>query len=279
MSTRAIRVCGVVVATMLVYNASAETIPVNSFRDMWGEPAAVKTVKSRYNERLMIDRGGVAESVGLDGTDWHIGFIDYRDGQTYVIGYAQNFKRVLAGYEGWMWGLYAYEMNYDEDLTPDDVFIVQDVLGDGIGALTDGEWVPGGDDVVYDANDVLFGPGQVRGDVSQLPAYGGSRYLPMMTISDVLAPITGDLNGDGFVGLDDLDIVLNAWNQSVPPGDPLADPTGDGFVGLADLDIVLNNWNAGTPPVESAGVPEPGAMALLLTCALSLLRMPRCQRA
>ncbi len=65
--------------------------------------------------------------------------------------------------------------------------------------------------------------------------------------------ITGDLDGDGFVGINDLNIVLGSWNQSVPPGDPLADPSGDGFVGIDDLNIVLGNWNAGTPPVAETG--------------------------
>ncbi len=77
----------------------------------------------------------------------------------------------------------------------------------------------------------------------------------------VSASIPGDLNGDGFVGLDDLDIILSAWNQNVPPADSAADPSGDGFVGLDDLDIVLNHWNEGTPP--SAVVPEPATVALL----------------
>ncbi len=75
--------------------------------------------------------------------------------------------------------------------------------------------------------------------------------------------IPGDLDGDGFVGLDDLDIILTRWNTTVPAGELLqGDPSGDGFVGLDDLDIVLNNWNSGTP--SSAGViPEPASIALL----------------
>ena len=85
--------------------------------------------------------------------------------------------------------------------------------------------------------------------------------------------LVGDLNGDGFVGLDDLDIVLGNWNQNVTTGDLLAgDPSGDGFVGLDDLDIILNNWNAGTPPVNNANIPEPGAASILLTSALLLRR-------
>ncbi len=78
----------------------------------------------------------------------------------------------------------------------------------------------------------------------------------------ITTAIEGDLNGDGFVGLDDLDIILSAWNQTVTAGDTAAgDPSGDGFVGLDDLDVVLNNWNAGNPPGSS--VPEPGAILIV----------------
>jgi hypothetical protein len=75
--------------------------------------------------------------------------------------------------------------------------------------------------------------------------------------------ISGDLDGDGFVGIADLNIVLGNWNQTVPPGNPLADPSGDGFVGIEDLNTVLGNWNAGTPPGAGANIPEPGSLLLL----------------
>ena len=74
--------------------------------------------------------------------------------------------------------------------------------------------------------------------------------------------LEGDLDGDGFVGITDLNIILSAWNQSSPPADPAADPTGDNFVGIEDLNLVLGNWNAGTAPPASA-VPEPATLALL----------------
>jgi autotransporter-associated beta strand protein len=62
------------------------------------------------------------------------------------------------------------------------------------------------------------------------------------------AQLPGDLDGDGFVGITDLNIVLGNWNQTVPPADARADPSGDNFVGINDLNTVLGNWNAGTPP-------------------------------
>ncbi len=62
------------------------------------------------------------------------------------------------------------------------------------------------------------------------------------------ADLPGDLDGDRFVGISDLNIVLGIWNQNVTPGDAMAgDPSGDGFVGLEDLNLILSNWNAGIP--------------------------------
>ncbi len=85
-------------------------------------------------------------------------------------------------------------------------------------------------------------------------------------------PVTGDLDGDGFVGISDLNIVLGNWNLNVPPGTWLdGDPSGDGFVGIEDLNAVLGNWNAGAPPATGS-VPEPGSLVLLTLCGVSLLR-------
>lgn len=82
--------------------------------------------------------------------------------------------------------------------------------------------------------------------------------------------IDGDLDGDGFVGISDLNVVLSNWNQSVAAGDHPADPSGDGFVGIEDLNVVLGNWNAGAPP--SANVPEPTTGLFVLGMSLCLLR-------
>ncbi len=83
----------------------------------------------------------------------------------------------------------------------------------------------------------------------------------------VHANLSGDLNGDGFVGLDDLDIVLTRWNMVAVAGVwGQGDPSGDGFVGLADLDIILTNWNNGTPPSgATATIPEPTAMGVFVS--------------
>jgi PEP-CTERM motif len=95
-----------------------------------------------------------------------------------------------------------------------------------------------------------------------------------ISISSLSPPLLGDLDGDGFVGIADLNIVLGNWNQNVPPADPAADPSGDGFVGIDDLNTVLGNWNAGTPPA-SAAVPEPTTLALLGLGGVAMLRRSR----
>ncbi len=51
------------------------------------------------------------------------------------------------------------------------------------------------------------------------------------------------------------------------------DINGDGFVGLADLNIVLGTWNNGIlPPAGNATIPEPASLALLGIGALAALR-------
>ncbi len=76
--------------------------------------------------------------------------------------------------------------------------------------------------------------------------------MPCAAQTDAVGPLVGDLNGDSFVGITDLSIVLTHWGQTVPPGDLLkGDPTGDGAVGIEDINVVLGNWNAGYPlPIQ-----------------------------
>jgi hypothetical protein len=116
----------------------------------------------------------------------------------------------------------------------------------------------------------LYPPGQAVPIVADAPA-SGQRFVAWTGDTDALADpsvpsttvtmpaafcqvaatyaqvLPADLNGDGFVGQADLDIVLGRWGWTVDPGDA-ADPSGDGFVGQADLDIVLGGWGQGTRP-------------------------------
>ncbi len=138
--------------------------------------------------------------------------------------------------------------------------------------FVDGDWVT---PILTQSLAASAFDGLIFGD--RVAADNGIFEVDFLRFAGLAPPLVGDLDGDGFVGISDLNIVLGAWNQNVPPGNPLADPSGDNFVGIADLNIVLGNWNAGTPPGEaSANIPEPGTMALLaVSWGLSLRRRQR----
>ncbi len=96
--------------------------------------------------------------------------------------------------------------------------------------------------------------------------------LILQLLGEVVAALQGDLDGDGFVGITDLNIVLGNWNSTAPPADPASDPTGDGFVGIEDLNVVLGNWNQGVPPSTAASpsIPEPQTALTLISLSALL---------
>jgi len=50
------------------------------------------------------------------------------------------------------------------------------------------------------------------------------------------------------------------------------DVNNDGFIGIDDLNAVLGTWNNGTPPTPASTVPEPATLALLSMGGLAVLR-------
>ena len=90
--------------------------------------------------------------------------------------------------------------------------------------------------------------------------------------ADSFPTYAGDLNGDGYVGLDDLQLILDNWNRNVRDGF-IADVNGDNYIGLDDLQAVLDDWNKGVvPPSPSANIPEPASLTLLGLGGLAVLR-------
>ena len=104
----------------------------------------------------------------------------------------------------------------------------------------------------------------VLGSGSDEPQYDvdGNGTIEQADLDLLNSLLQGDLDGDGYVGLNDLDLILNSWNQNVPIAEGDGDANDDGYVGLDDLDLVLNAWNVGTPPPPAAVVPEPAMLSL-----------------
>ncbi|MDZ4817743.1 MAG: PEP-CTERM sorting domain-containing protein [Planctomycetota bacterium] len=85
-------------------------------------------------------------------------------------------------------------------------------------------------------------------------------------------PLYGDLNGDGFVGQLDMNLVLARWGTSVTPGNLLhGDASGDGFIGQSDMNVVLSAWGQGTATISP--VPEPATIVLMGLAGMGLAVM------
>ena len=100
-----------------------------------------------------------------------------------------------------------------------------------VGATNSPDWLTGG----YDTS------------------HGGDLDAFVVRFQDFQLEPPGDLNGDGYVGSADLDIVRANWGRTVTPGDfASGDACADGVVSSGDLDIVRASWGAGTPPAAAA---------------------------
>ena len=171
---------------------------VNDFRDLIDTSGSIQYNQMEIDwnagvaDNLIVrDSNGVDSVVEKDGSVWRIGFIKYGGDYMFIGGFANNdnpYSNNYPGFEGWCQGRF-YDSVFANGEAVDDVMIVHDVNGDGLGDLTGGTWTLGSDDVVYWSEDIEFNGNQ--GDVSQMPIpnyMGGiTLYLPHMVISFLTA--------------------------------------------------------------------------------------------
>ncbi len=91
------------------------------------------------------------------------------------------------------------------------------------------------------------------------------------------AVIPGDLTEDGFVGIDDLDLILANWEQAgIAAGDHTrGDANNDGLVNADDLALVQANWGYLLPGFTPGAVPEPATLTMLGLMGLLTTRRRR----
>lgn len=194
---RTLAVSAVIGLATFAYSPKAEATIINSFKD-FNSSAHVRSVGMSSGTNLLLrDLLTFEDSIVEGYNQWHMGFINYVESNAVVVGYADNKSNL---YPGKMYGEYFDEI-LNEGAFPEDVWIVHDGLGDGLGYIEGGNWHMGDDDVLYDSQDILFGLEQIRGDVGQLPMLvtSGSMYLPQMII--VPEPSTIALLGLGALAL------------------------------------------------------------------------------
>lgn len=95
-----------------------------------------------------------------------------------------------------------------------------------------------------DGRETVLGQGYEAGDLEF--GVDGMLYNSFIDEDIILrmAPIPGNLNGDGYIDPGDLLILLGSWGRCPDrPDHCVADLDGDGLVGPADLIILLGNWS------------------------------------
>ncbi|MEZ6192939.1 MAG: family 10 glycosylhydrolase [Phycisphaerales bacterium] len=215
------------------------------------------------------NRGIISATAERDTTQAHTGFASERidvDGETDADGWSLRFlsglgdpaNNLVITADGWI-GFWM--MTTTPGLTVQIALDDPDSADRGIAqaVIADGDWHLYQWDM--DNNSQweawAFSDGNITGPTLTIDSiFLHGKGLATVFLDDVaynnggsLTPgIDGDLDGDGFVGISDLNLILGNWNQNVTPGDVLmGDVSGDGFVGIDDLNLVLGNWNAGTP--------------------------------
>jgi|GEM_PF-6275874 len=192
----------------IVAQSASGSIILEGFTDFMDPSTFAQTLRNDVNgqtcDSLMwknpqTEFAEIVPKIGI----WRLAAVMYNGAEAYVVGYANNdngYSNNNAGWEGWLKGEYASPLG--DGNRPDDVWIVWDVNGDGIGSYQYGTWTLGPDDLFYGSQDLLFGPERIRGDISQMPVFsspngGVSAILPQMVVDPIPEPATIVLLGLG----------------------------------------------------------------------------------
>jgi hypothetical protein len=113
-------------------------------------------------------------------------------------------------------------------------------------------------------------------DQLEFTAYGDT-HIDDITVNDGGSFVPGDVNGDGFVTIDDYTIIKNNFFTATGATQEMGDLTFDGRVDLADYAVWKNAASSAT--VAGLGVPEPTALACASVMGgVLLLAGARCRR-
>jgi hypothetical protein len=193
------RICFVALVSLFVVGFGAlagADLVVTDFSDPdvypgGGQTLIMETDNSSFWDNLMIRSGGVDSIVPMG--NWSMGFFKLTPLGFSVIGYANNPSPDIAGEQGYLSGAYSSVLGVGN--RPDFLILVHDTNeNDKIADIVGGKLVfDEGDDtygagisLLFGAGDILFGPDEIRDDLSQLPVYtgtGDSLILPHMIIS------------------------------------------------------------------------------------------------
>ena len=89
----------------------------------------------------------------------------------------------------------------------------------------------------------------------------------VMSVGDFVAPIPGDVNGDGYVNATDSQRLAENWLSDSGGLWTKGDFNADGIVDDLDATLMAANW--GRTPDAVASAPEPSSVALMIAMGLA----------
>ncbi|XAL98064.1 PQQ-dependent sugar dehydrogenase [Phycisphaeraceae bacterium D3-23] len=213
----------------------------------------------RVNADLLDGNNGVSSISGISS------FAEDADGNLYFLTLGGNIYRLVTD-------------RILGDLSGNDAVNVGDVdlFGQAI-TMSETDFNNANPDADYDAGDTNQDGSVNDEDALLMLEYLQGSHVSASAISrffDAVNP--GDLTEDGLVGVEDLDLLLANWGDTVAAGNhSRGDTNNDGVIDQLDLDIIEANWGDTLPGFPGAAVPEPTALAAFAISGLFLRRRRR----